>query len=550
MNWNTISPIVPKNITQLTDTLLANRSIKDVSAFLQPKNPLHFIADDVGIDSQALELAVKRLQRAKEKQLSVVIFGDYDCDGVCATAVLWETLYRYGCKVVPFIPHREKHGYGLSNAALDEILHGKKPDILITVDNGIVAYEQFQRLRNEGVFTILTDHHQPDTKIPPADIIIHTDKLCGTTVAWMLANALYSEHAKELLDLCAIATIADQVPLTDANRSFAKYGLEMLNKTNRLGLKLLIESAGLRFGEIDSYSVNFGIAPRINAMGRLEHALDALRALCTKDVTKGQELISKLQSVNQTRQDMTQLLIEKARERQSEWENEHIIIVEDEEYHEGIIGLIASKLTEEFHKPTICISVGKDSSKASCRSVRGVHITNLLRSVREDLMEVGGHPMAAGFRVKTENISLLKEHLFALARKEISADLLVRSIDADCEIPADLFCMDAATAIQKLEPFGVQNREPVFIVRQLHVSDAVPVGKEGRHLKLKMYTETEQGSIRIDGIGFGKGDRLSEITSDSVIDVVGTLSINEWNGRRTCQMIMKDLIVSSSARQA
>lgn len=539
MLWNIQSEIAPTNVSELITTLLNNRGIKDVNEFLNPIFPERLTPEAVGIDAEALQQAVHHIERAKRNNLSIVVYGDYDCDGVCATAVLWETLYTHGCKVIPFIPHREKHGYGLSTKALDEILQGNRPDILITVDNGIVANEQFQRLHDAGVFTILTDHHQLDNKVPPADIILHTTKLCGTTVAWMLAKAINAKHAATLLDLCAIATIADQVELTGPNRAFAYYGLRQLNETKRLGLLLLLEAAGLTLGEIDSYAVNFGIAPRINAMGRLEHAIDALRALCTRNQARGQELIAKLEGVNQTRQDITQTLIEKARSRQEEWANEPVIVVEDSEFHEGVIGLIASRLTEEFHKPAICISIGSVSSKASCRSIPGVHITNLLRQLRGDLMEIGGHPLAAGFRIETTKISVFKEHLAVLARQEIKTELLVPSINVDCVLPLSLLNLETAKAIGQLEPYGVGNREPLFALEKLEILETMTVGKEGKHLKLKVRPTDSQTVI--DVIGFNQGKYLSTVSEARTLDIVGMLQINEWKGRSKTQVVVKDI---------
>ncbi|PWU24157.1 single-stranded-DNA-specific exonuclease RecJ [Candidatus Cerribacteria bacterium 'Amazon FNV 2010 28 9'] len=539
MQWNIQNTVVPKNAEELIAVLITNRHIEDRQTFLHPKHPMDISLQEVGLDQKEMSKAVERLETARQNNQSVIIFGDYDCDGVCATAVLWETMHTNGWNVFPFIPNRQAHGYGLSSVALDEILGAAhKPAVLITVDNGIVAHTQFERLRQEGVYTILTDHHESDGKFPPAEAILHTTKLCGTTVAWMLARELgKSESIESMLDLCAIATIADQVPLVDANRSFALFGLEQLNQTTRLGLQLLIQTAGLQLGEIDTYAVNFGIAPRINAMGRLESALDALRALCTTNPTRALQLIGKLQDVNEARQNLTTEMIECALAQASEWKDERIIIVADPSFHEGVIGLIASKLTETFYKPSIVLSIGEKTAKGSARSVSGVHITNLLRSVKNDLLEVGGHPMAAGLKLEVGALESFKTHLYEQARIVVDVELLTPRLDVDCVIDPSLLSLEIVETLQQLEPFGAANREPIFAVDECIVEHCSPVGKEGKHLKLKLCV----GTIKLDAIWFGKGEQCAAYPVGSAFRCAGYLRINEWKKRKNIQLLLKDI---------
>ncbi len=544
MNWNLKTTTIPKSTDELIKLLLANREINDASAFVHPQDPTGLTFKDVGINSSHIKKAVKRLEQARIKKEKIIIFGDYDCDGVCATTVLWETLHELGFSVFPFIPNREIHGYGLSTKAIDELLTNGKPAIVISVDNGIVAHAQWQRLKDEGIFTILTDHHEPDNTKPPVDVLIHTTKLCGTTVAWMLARELDRQKAEAMLDLCAIATIGDQVPLTGANRSFVAYGLAQLNRTKRLGLKLLIEAAGLERGSIGTYGVSFGIVPRINAMGRLGSALDALRALCTKNETRARTLVSTLHTTNVERQDLTGTFIELARSKASDWEYEHIIVIADSSFHEGVIGLIASKLTEEFHKPSIVISIGEETSKASGRSVPGVHITQLLRSVQEDLLEVGGHPMAAGLRLETNAIARFKLHIETVARQTISSDLLIPHIDVDCKLASNLLTFETVAALKTLEPFGAGNREPIFLFEQMTITDARTIGKEGKHLKLSVQPKSDTPHL-LEAIGFGMGEIAKQFPIGSEITCVGKLQMNEWKGRSSLQLMLSDLILSS-----
>jgi single-stranded-DNA-specific exonuclease len=544
MQWNILSKVEPKNISELIELVVQNRGITDIEKFLHPTSPLDLSVSDVGIDPKEVKKALKRLQQAHEKEERIVIYGDYDCDGVCATTILWETMYSLGFKVSPFIPEREKHGYGLSQKGIDELLTKGKPDIVISVDNGIVAHAQWQHLRDLGIYTILTDHHEPDEKKSPAEALIHTTQLCGTTVAWVFAREIErmsnTQNLKskiltsQMLDLCAVGTIADQVPLIDANRSFATFGLEQLNKTKRLGLQFLIEASGAKPGMIDEWSVNYGIAPRINAMGRLQSALDAMRALCTRKPEKARELIGTIQDVNRTRQELTEELLQKAMSRASEWKDEHIIIIDDVDFHEGVIGLIAGKLTETFFKPAIALSVGKITSKGSARSISGVHITNMLRTLRDELqMEVGGHPLAAGLKIETTKIEIFKKRLYAIAKETIQLEKLTPMIDVDCVLPQTLMNLETAQTLKSLSPFGSGNREPSFVFENMQVVSSKVIGKEGKHLKLQL-------APAIDAIAFGKGERLPDMSIGQSVSLLGQLSVNEWNGRTSLQIMVKD----------
>lgn len=540
MKWNILSSQAPHTPQDLIDQVLKQRQISDTETFLHPKHPIDYSVEEVGIQPDQMKKAVHRLEVAQEKKEKIIIFGDYDCDGVCATAVMWETLHELGMNVFPFIPNREKHGYGLSSKALDEILGEGKPDILISVDNGIVAHGQWERLRQEGVFTILTDHHEPDDRTSPADIIIHTTQLCGTTVAWMLARELFREKAATLLDLCVVATIADQVPLIGANRSFAKHGLIQLGNTQRVGLQLLMEAAGVDPSKVTTSSVSYGIVPRINAMGRLGSALDALRALCTHNRLRAKQLVETLHGTNIERQELTQESIDLALSCAAQWKDEHIIVIAHESFHEGIIGLIASKLTETFYKPSIVISIGTQTSKASCRSIPGVHITNMVRSLREDVLEVGGHPMAAGIRIATDHIETFTQNICAYAKQTIAVELLEPSLTIDAILPSDFITLETALVLNALEPFGAANREPLFLIEKMVVKQSRVLGKEGKHLKLSL-SSLQHPERLIDAIAFGMGKR--DIQAGSTIDCVASLSVNEWKGRVTPQIVVKDYVL-------
>lgn len=542
MSVNLLSNIVPSTADELIEILIKNRGVagkKDKEEFVKPTFPLTFTAKDVGIDEKQMRRAVKMIKEAKKKQSRVLVFGDYDADGVCSTAIMWETLNAFGCKVLPFIPHREKHGYGLSQKALDEILADKamRPELIVTVDNGIVAIDAVKRLKKEGVRVILTDHHQPEkTGYPPADAVIHTTQLCGATTGWMLAHTLMPKAAAKLLDLCGVATIADMVPLKGPNRSFAKFGLEALRTTTRPGLKMLFHVAGIVQSNITVQEVSYGIAPRLNAMARLGDAKDALRLLCSRNPARIRELATKVHVTNTDRQDLTAKMIDTAKTKHKEWEHEHIIVIEDESFHDGVIGLIAGKLAEDYWKPVIVISKRDGTSKASARSIPGVNIIELIRKVRKDLLDVGGHPMAAGFSVESEKIERVKKKLCELARKEITADMLVKKVNVDCVLPWKLVNEKTVRALQVLEPHGMANPVPVFMFENMTVVQASAMGRDQEHLKLILKHPSAKTGELLQGVGFRMSRTWVESKNGQLYKVIGNIQVNVWRSKREIQI--------------
>jgi len=546
-----LSKTTPKNADELVKVLLENRGITNENqkaAFLKPKSPNDISPEEVEINVDELKKAQQLIDKAIKEKQRVLVYGDYDADGVCATAILWETLYEMGADVLPFIPHREKHGYGMTISTLEEIFEKseKKPDLIITVDNGIVAHAAFQWLLDRGVQTILTDHHQIDeTGYPPATAIVHTTKLCGATVAWMLAKYLHPEKAATLLDLCGIATIADQVQLLEANRSFAKHGLAALRDTKRIGLIELISLAGLQKDRIDERAVNYAIAPRINAMGRIGSALEALRAICSKNPKHAKQMVGKLHDTNAERQGLTTSLIEQALVGKSSWENEHIIVIDSFEFHEGVVGLVAGRLTELFFKPAIVISKNDGrTAKGSARSIPGVNITEMLREVREHLVDIGGHPMAAGFSIQEKEIDAFRVKLQNLAKSQITSEMMEKTIYADCELNLREINREMYDAIQQLHPFGQGNYEPQFLLKKVSMEKCKFVGKQKEHLSCEIAGVDESGNkVTLSAIKFGHSSQAQQIpNSDERVDVVAKLSLNEWMGREKLQAIILDTV--------
>ncbi len=546
MEWKIKSSQIAQTLDELKAILLENRQIENQEIFFDPIDPLKLSLEQVGLDPDQMKKAIQRLQQAKKNKEDVLIFGDYDADGICATAILWEGLKQFGVIARPFIPSREKHGYGLSLRSLKAVLEEKKPDLLITVDNGVVAHTAFAELKKLGIDAILTDHHQPESEnsFPEALAVVHSTQLCGSTVAWFLARELSEEAAAASLDLTAIATIADQMQMLGVSRSFVRFGLAALRETQRVGLQLLLAKANIETPQVSVNSVNYAIAPRINAMGRIKHGMDALRLLCTKNLEKADALVNELNDTNASRQDLTNEMIDHALVNAAEWENEHIIIVVSTEYHEGVIGLLAGKLAEQFHKPAIAISLGVETSKASARSVGGINITELLRLVKDDLLEVGGHPMAAGFGVLSAKVELVKTRLRTIAREQIDVELLKPRVSVECMIAPELITLDAFYSIQEFAPFGQKNSEPVFGIAQAIIRQAVPMGRKAKHLRLRVELQGEADDSRreVSCIGWGLGALAQNLKPGQQVSIAGQIDLNEWKGKTNVQIVVRDVI--------
>jgi single-stranded-DNA-specific exonuclease len=562
MRWDFTSKNTPQTLPELEKLLLENRKINDEKAFFTPPSPLDISLEDVQLDPTQIEKAVARIHQAAKNKEDVLIFGDYDADGVCATAILWEALRAAGVIARPFIPHREQHGYGLNARSLAAVLAaGPKPDLLISVDNGIVAHSAFAELKAQGVETILTDHHLPEKEngqpiYPPADIIVHSTKLCGSTVAWFLGRSLSPAAAAASLDLTAIATVADQMILLEANRSFVHHGLTALAKTQRVGLQQLMAKTMIDPAQLDVNSIHYGIAPRINAMGRLKHSIDALRLVCTTSPQRAAQLVEELHQTNATRQELTSEMIDHAMQSAQRWRNEHIIIVASSEYHEGVIGLIAGKLTETFYKPAIAIAINGELAKASARSVPGVNIIELIRLVKDDLLEAGGHPMAAGFGLLPAKIERVQQRLEEFARDQILATALEPCLSVECELPTELLSLATCEVLEKFAPFGNGNPEPVFALSDLQVVSAQQIGKDGRHLKLSLQIAgAEDGKVPlsqrrwsspgyITALAWGMGQRAQEFSAGQVLSFAAQVNKNVWKGKESLQLVVKDILLN------
>ncbi len=542
-----------KNVQDILTLLLASRGLSteaEVKAFLSPKLE-DVTLKSVGIDEREVKKTLKRIEDAIAKKEKIIIYGDYDVDGITGTAILWETLYALGANVLPYLPHRIEEGYGLSIKGITN-LKNKFPDtsLIITVDNGIVASEAVSYANNEGIDVIITDHHVSAEagmlSKPAAFAIVHTTQLCGAGVAWLLAKALKSHDSKikrtdydHHLELATLGTIADLVPLTGANRTIVLHGLKALRKTERKGLLSLFSESELDPDKIGVYQVGHIIAPRLNATGRMESAMDSLRLLCTKDDKRSRELAGLLGRVNRERQQvMFQATEHASLSVKKRKVLKKLLMVSDETYPEGVIGLVAGRLVEEYYRPAIVIAKGEKTSKGSVRSINGFNIIEFLRNSSEYFVNVGGHPMAAGFTIETEKLEKLQEVLEAAAEELLDDTTLTKTLRIDAALSFTDINQELYQTLQQLQPFGMGNPEPVFASEKVEVKDTRPLGREGKHLKFLL--QQDFGDI-LEAVAFGMGELSTKIAPGDLIDVAYTIDENTWNGKTKLQLKVRDI---------
>ncbi len=540
MHWKILHQDKVENVDDLIQTLLENRQIENTEDFLQPKAPDELKPAEIGFDVKQLQLAVKRLKQAIDNQEKVVIYGDYDADGIIASSIVWLTLSHLGLTAVPFIPNREEHGYGLSIKALKQIQEKYKPDLIVTVDNGITAAEALEWAKKNDLEVIVTDHHQPEKKLPPAQAIVHSTQISGAGVAWFLMKQFAPDFVLGLIDLAAIATITDMLPLTGANRSFVKFGLRMLRNSQRAGLKALYEAAKIDPNRVSTYTIGFLIGPRINAAGRIANGIEAMRLLCTNSLPAARKIARKLDKINRTRQDLTDEHLAIALEQSEQFQNKKIIIISSEEFHEGVIGLLAGKLTEKFYKPAIVIAQTDDLIKASARSVSGLNITNLLREAGDLLISVGGHELAAGFSAEAANLDKLRDKLESLAAENITQEMLEPELKVDLLIEPKLMKKDTVQALYSLAPYGIGNRAPVFGLEQVELISAATMGRDNDHLRLSLQINDEEYQ-HLTAVGWNLGHLSVELKDKHKIDAAFNLEINRWRGKEKLQLKIKDI---------
>jgi single-stranded-DNA-specific exonuclease len=530
--------------SEIMQQLLFNRGITDAeSAATFLGKGVH--AHDPFLLS-GMQKAVERIWQAIENQEKIAIFGDYDADGITATALLTEVLQTFNANVVPFLPERED-GYGVNTIAID-YLKESGVEFIITVDCGIRSPEELKYAQDLGMTVIVTDHHVPAEIIPDVFSVINPKvegdeypekNLAGVGVAYKLAQALFyvnsgsTKPADQWLDLAAIGTVADVVPLLGENRLIVSEGLRYLRFTNRVGLSSLMKISGLGQGKIGTFDIGFGIGPRLNAAGRLDSPKKALELLLTKDPSKAGLLSQELDDINRKRKKLTQDMQEFA---QRDLDDGKLIIVAmGEDFNSGLVGLVAAKLSEFYYRPSIVGYIGEKFTRASCRSIPEFHITHALDKCEHLLVRHGGHHMAAGFTVANENIDALIQEMQEIAKEELVSKTLKPKINIDLEYPLHQLPENILTELDFLEPLGSGNSEAVFVSRGVEVKNARTVGRDESHLKLILKDKgAEYSAIAFNQGHWGKY-KLEKI------DVVYSVERNHFNGNIYKQLRVIDL---------
>lgn len=541
-SWKILYPKETKKINalEIRKILLENRGIKtkkEAEEFLNP-DLAKVTAKNVGIDAKQLKKGIERVKKAVEKKEKIIIFGDYDTDGITGSAVLWENLRKITAEVMPYIPDRIEEGYGLSIKGIENLLK-KYPDtrLIVTVDNGIVAGPAIEFAKEKGIDVIVTDHHVPSKAKLGAHAIIHTLNVCGCAVAFIFAKEIL-EKIKNInidesyLELAALATVADLVPLTAFNRTFLKFGLTKLRNTKRLGLIELFKEAQIDPKTLGTYEIGHIIAPRINATGRIGDALDSLRLICTLNPKRAYETAQKLGSTNRERQKMTMDSLNHAKTN-LKIDKQKLLFISHESYEPGIVGLIAGRLVEEFYRPSIVLSVKGKYARASARSIVGFNIIEFIREAGDFLTDAGGHPMAAGFTVETKKILLLQKTLEALAEKKLKGNAFERFIMIDCYLPLKLITEPLYKEIQKFEPFGMKNPKPVFAAKNVVIEDLRMVGQDQKHMKLICSEE----DAKFDAIFFRAGE--TDFKIGDKVDIAYSVEENSWSGNTKLELRIK-----------
>lgn len=539
-------------INRLLATILVNRNITEEKAevFLSPTRSDFY--DPFGMPD--MEKAVDRLIKAMNLKEKVIIYGDYDVDGITSITVLKSFLKDKGFDVGEYIPNRLSEGYGINMEAVKKIAEeGYK--LMITVDCGITSVKEVKYAEELGIETIVTDHHEPAEEIPKAIAVVDCKRrdnkyqfreLAGVGVTFKFIQALSKKlnlEEKEYLkylDIVSIGTISDIVPLVDENRVITKLGLKLVACTRNLGLKSLLKEIGMN--KIDSSVISFGVAPRINACGRMGYANEALKLLLTEDENNAKELTDSLKKYNNDRQKAEKKIFEEAMEqiKQKKLENANSIVLAGEGWHSGVIGIVASKITELYFKPCIliCLEENANIGKGSGRSIPGFDLHEALMKCKDLLEGFGGHSMAVGLSLKRENFEKFQE-IFNKIVEEANIQDLEPILKIDSVLNLETITQDTVKSISLLEPFGEANKTPIFAIKNLKI-DSIRALTEGKHLKLSL----KSNNIYINAIGFNLGFLVDEYRLGDKVDVAGNLEINSFNGIESIQINLKDMMKS------
>lgn len=555
-----VAPPIPDNVLHefreagfhpLIAQILYNRGVgspQEAEAFFHPsEEPNPFRLPD-------MHEAVTRLREAIRKGELIIVCGDYDVDGVTATALMCETLASLGARVQPYIPNRVSEGYGLSVAAMRQFAE-QGCRLILTVDSGIRANPEAEWAREHGINMIITDHHSPRGELPRALAVVNPKRddsrypfpdLSGVGVAYKLAQGLLRSHSQvpiradarpvresDLLDLVVLGTVADLAPLRGENRALVVRGMDALRNTRRPGLKELIVTSALR-GPVSVGHISYILGPRLNAAGRLYTAMDSYRLLTTRSQEEAKELARRLEDCNRERQCLTTEAIERAYPQAYEQATSAaLLFVADRDIPEGIAGLVATRLVEEFYRPSVVVQISDGVSRGSARSIPEWNITAALDRCSHLLVRHGGHAAAAGFEVETERLGILREELLRIAHADLEAKALTPTLVVDAEAPLREMTWALQRELARLEPFGYDNPTPVFLCRNVLVRDSRIVGE--KHLRLWL----SDGVAVWDAIAFKQANRASGLPHR--VDVAFSLEVNTWNGQDRLQLHVREI---------
>ena len=536
-----VSPIVAK--------LLINRGLGD------PHKARQFLAADMESllspwDLKGMREAVACVTKTMEEGGSIVVYGDYDVDGITATSIVYRFLKRCGASVSYYIPERQSEGYGLNLEALEGLI-AKGTDLVITVDCGISSYDIVEAVR-ERLALVITDHHEAPSLIPRAVAVVdhkqpncpYPDKnLAGVGVAYKLCQAIWQERTGEVyqadLDIVALGTVADVVPLVGENRILVKAGLSKMQVQPNRGIEALIDVAGLKDRKITAGHIGFTLAPRLNAAGRVAHATRAVELLTTPSQEEAYEIAEELQETNLERQTLERDIHEMARQdvlKQGS-DADYVVVVGGQDWHPGVIGIVASRLVEEFYKPTLVISIKDGIGKGSCRSIDNCNIYEALQSAEDLLIQFGGHQAAAGFSIKEDKIPALRDRLTQYCKEYLSETDYLPIVDIDSQVAIDDIDVPLIEEIETLEPYGMANPTPVLALEEATISDLFLMGQQKKHAKVLL----EREDSTIDAIAWNRPDLHASFFPGDQVKVAFTVQKNEWNGHVSPQLMIQDM---------
>ncbi len=557
--WNILPPVPAEHsintsgFPPLIVQLLYNRGITE------PSQTELFLTADKRLSADPYLLpdmhrAVSRIYQALLSGEKIAVYGDFDADGITGAALLTQGLASLGAKVTPYIPHRIREGHGLNTSALEQ-LQEQGISLVITVDCGVTGSSQVKRANKKRLDIVITDHHTPLDELPPAIAVIDPKRadsnypfseLAGVGVGFKLLQALYQgmgreEQLEPLLDLVAFGTVADMMPVLGENRYLIKQGLRLMNTTPRPGIREMVELAKIGIGNLSTEDISWILAPRLNATGRLEHAIASYKLMITDLPDEAHELALLLEEKNAERQRLTTKALAKARKQILTKGISTLLIASDSDYQGGILGLVAGRLAGEFYRPSVVVNIGDKFSAGSCRSIPEFNIIRAVNQCSHLLTRFGGHSQAAGFTLPTANLARLEQQLSQIATSELAGLDLQPRLDIDAEVALDELAGDTFQTIQMLAPFGQGNPLPTLLSRGVKVVDYRPMGNNGEHLRLKL----KQDSIIWDAVAFGLGNLMPKIPP--IIDIVYNLELDKWCGEERLRLNVLDLTPKNQA---